>query len=159
LRSGGDSNKLVTDASSSFDYRDPAAIVLTAEENSILQASKDYAVSAGNLVRAFTTHLGNDRSQWGKHPNFLNTKPALREWWLEVQWKGPQKQNALKVLKCTQEQLLPTMKGHMRIPCTKELEQSDPDLYKLKLKTRRCINWFMDKVLIGQACSLHEVTN
>ena len=50
------SNKLETEASSSFDYRDPAAIVLTAEESAILEASKDYAVSAGNLVRAFTTN-------------------------------------------------------------------------------------------------------
>jgi hypothetical protein len=124
-----------------------------------LEASKDYANSAGNLVRAFTTNLGKDRSQWSKHPNFLNVKPHLRDWWIEFQWKGIQKRNALKVLKCSEDQLVDTMKGHMRIKCTKELEQSDPELYKLKLKTRRCINWFLDKVLIGQACSLHQVTN
>ena len=57
------SNKLETEASSSFDYRDTAAIVLTVEETAILEASKDYADSAGNLVHAFTTNIGKDRSQ------------------------------------------------------------------------------------------------
>ena len=158
LRARDASNKQETEASSSFDYRDTAAIVLTEEEKAILEASKEYAVSAGNLVRVLTTHLGKDRSSWGNDPKFQNVKPHPREWWLEVQWKKVQKQNAIKILKCSEEQLVPTMKGHMRTKCTKELEKSDPDLYKLKLKTRRCINWFLDKVLIGQACSLHQVT-
>ena len=69
-RAGDASNKLETEALSSFDYRDTSAIVLTAEENAILEASKEYAVSAGNLVRVLTTHLGNDRSSWGKDPNY-----------------------------------------------------------------------------------------
>ena len=112
-RAGDASNKLETEALSSFDYRDTSAIVLTAAENAILQASKEYAVSAGNLVRVLTTNLGNDRSSWGKDPKFLNVKPYLREWWLEVQWKKIQKEKALKVLKCSEEQLVPTMKGHM----------------------------------------------
>jgi hypothetical protein len=157
LRAGGEPNKQETEALSSFDCRDTSAIVLTAAENAILEASKEYAVSAGNLVRVLTTHLGNDRSSWSKDSKFLNCKPHLRDWWLEVQWKKIQKQNALKVLKCTEEQLLPTMKGHMRIPCTKELEQSDPGLFHLLVRTRRCINWFLDKLLFGHACSLHQV--
>ena len=76
-------------------------------------ALKEYAVSAGNLVRVLTTNLGNDRSRWGKDPKFLNVKPYLREWWLEVQWKKIQKEKAFKVLKCSEEQLVPTMKGHV----------------------------------------------
>ena len=126
LRARDASNKQETEASSSFDYRDTAAIVLTEEENAILEASKEYAVSAGNLVRVLTTHLGKDRSSWGNDPKFQNVKPHLREWWLEVQWKNLQKQNALKVLKCSEEELVPIMKGHMRTKCSKALEKATP---------------------------------
>ena len=39
-RAGDASNKLETEALSSFDYRDTSAIVLTAEENAILDSIK-----------------------------------------------------------------------------------------------------------------------
>ena len=142
---------------SSLDYTDASEIVLTQDESILLQATKEYAVSSLKYVEVLTDTLGPDRSKWNNHPMMARIKPHLREWWLENKWK-PQ-DNAAIILKCSEEDVVLNMQTQMRLQTTVQLKKSDPELHKLKLKVRRCQNWFLERICVGQAEASNLVTN
>ena len=144
-------------SSSSLDYTDARLTVLTENECMLLHATKEYAVSSLKHVEVLTETLGHDRSKWNNHPMMARIKPHLREWWLENKWK-PQ-DNAAIILKCSEEDVVSNMQTQMRLQTTVQLKKSDPELHKLKLKVRRCQNWFLERICVGQAQASNLVTN
>ena len=144
-------------SSSSLDYTDARLTVLTENECMLLHATKEYAVSSLKYVQVLTDTLGPDRSKWNNHPMMARIKPHLREWWLENKWK-PQ-DNAAIILKCSGEDVVSNMQTQMRLQTTVQLKKSDPELHKLKLRVRRCQNWFLERLCVGQAEASNLVTN
>ena len=88
----------------------------------------------------------------------IRIKPYLRDWWLETKWR-PTIGNASLILKCSEEDVVATMKAQLKNPSTKELKASDPELYKLINKVRRCVLYFIENTIVGRALALKQVTN
>ena len=143
---------------SSFNSRDTSKIVLDADESNLLHALKEYSDSASKVLEVIKHTLGTDCSKWSKHPKMIRIKPYLRDWWLESEWR-PKIVNASLILKCSEEDVVATMKAQLKKPSTKELKASNPELYKLTNKVRRCVLYFIENSIVGRALALKQVTN
>lgn len=142
---------------STFDCRETGTIVLSDEEAAILEATKSYADAGDALVQVLTKTLGDDRTAWhGKNSKLKNVKPFLRDWWIDKHWRVG-KQNAAVILKCSDGAVVEAMKREIQKPSTKEEEADDIELFNLKNRIRKQVNWFLDKTVFAQAKALKQV--
>ena len=99
-------------------------IVLTEDEQSMVQAMQNFHSAAHGVREIFIRNLGADTDQWNTRAGvFLRLKPPMLDYYLENKWKVNGKSGrdaASAILRCEEQALdvVEAMKKEMKIPVT-----------------------------------------
>ena len=124
---------------------------LSAEEEELLEALKNYSTSSEVLKQACLKNLGDDPDKWNTQKSvFTRLKPAIMDWWLQNKWKADTpngKKKASEIMNVPEMEIVAAVMLEMRYPVTKM--DRDKPLGKFKETLSRTYNAFLHNTILN----------